>query len=185
MYRKNIAIAALLILALSPLLSCTKNLRYATRTVPRGAGVAIIIDAKNKVKNVVLARFMASGYTVKAINASDFYSMNEVFDIRDFKKMSYIGQDNFLSLEKTFNNLYKMHFYNFEVNKAEILADMKNKWNVQYLIILSIKDWQGTSWGRAIDLRTNEIIWIENKRTGLADNIEKIVNHFIKSMGGR
>jgi len=131
-----------------------------------------------------MARFLQRGFNVKAINASDFYSINDVFDIRDFKKVSYIGQDeNFLSLEKTYNNLFKMHFYNYEVNKAEVLADMRNKWNVQYLILLDVKG-IGGGWGRAIDLRTNDLVWIENFSAVGADT-SKLVDQIIDSMTGK
>src|SRR3990172_2350498 len=88
--------------------------KYLSKPIPANSAIAVILDDQNKQKNAVLPRFLARGFNVKAINASDFYSINDVFDIRDFKKVSYIGQnENFLSLEKTYNNLYKMHFYNF------------------------------------------------------------------------
>ena len=158
--------------------------KYLARPIAPNSGVAIIIDAPNKVKNVVMARFLLRGFNVKAINASDFYSMNDVFDIRDFKKVSYIGQDeNFLSLEKTYNNLFKMHFYNYEVNKAEVLAEMRNKWNVQYLILLDVKG-VGGGWGRAIDLKTNDLVWIENFG-GVGADTAKLVDKIIDSMTGK
>ncbi len=169
------------------IISCaSRSVKYLSRPVPLNTGVAVIIDASNSMKNAVMARFLTRGFDVKAINASDFYSMEDVFDIRDFKKVSYLGQDHdFLSLEKTFNNLYKLNYYNFEVNKAEVLADMRNKWNVQYLVLLKLRPLGRTSWGRAIDLRTFDLIWIENHTTSFVDNVEKIVDRFIKSMTGK
>ena len=159
-----------------------KQVKYLARPIPENSGIAVIIDAPNRVKNVVMARFLARGFSVKAINASDFFSVNDVFDIRDFKKVSYIGQDDgFLSLEKTYNNLFKLNFYNYEVNKAEILAEMRNRWNVQYLVLIEISG-LGGSWGRAIDLRTNDIIWIENGGGGTADSI---TDAFIDGMTGK
>lgn len=157
--------------------------KYLARPIPANSAVAVIVDAPNKVKNVIMARFLQRGFAVKAINASDFYSINDVFDIRDFKKVSYIGQDeNFLSLEKTYNNLFKMHYYNYEANKAEVLADLKNKWNVQYLILLEVTG-VGGAWGRAIDLRTNDIVWIEN--FGIGGGAEQLVDRMIDSMTGK
>lgn len=179
---------ALLILSMVLLsaASCdtARSIKFLSRPIPANSGVAIIIDASNTVKNIVMSRFLARGFAVKAINASDFYSMNDMFDIRDFKKISYIGQnENFLSLEKTYNSLYKMHFYNYEVNKAEILAEMRNKWNVQYLILLNMND-IGSCWGRAIDLRTNDIVWIENRASAFAGT-EKLTDSLIDSMTGK
>lgn len=162
-----------------------RSVKYLSKPIPANSGIAVIVDAQNKQKNAILARFLARGFNVKAINASDFYSINDVFDIRDFKKVSYIGQnENFLSLEKTYNNLYKMHFYNFEINKAEMLAEMKNKWNVQYLVLLDLKDSSGC-WGRAIDLRTNDIVWIENRGLSYGAGTDKIIDDFIDSMTGK
>lgn len=161
-----------------------KSVKYLARPIPVNSGIAVIIEAPNKVKNVVLSRFLERGFNVKAINASDFYSINDVFDIRDFKKVSYIGQDeNFLSLEKTYNNLYKMNFYNYEVNKVEILGEMRNKWNVQYLILIALND-MGGAWGRAIDLRTNDIVWIDNRGVSF-QTAAGIVDSFIDSMTGK
>jgi hypothetical protein len=167
--------------------SCAgKSVKYLSRPIPANSSVAVIVDAPNKFKNIIMAQFLTRGFYVKAVNAADFYSLNEIFDIRDFKKVSYIGQDDgFLSLEKTYNNLYKMHYYNFEVNKAEVLADMRNKWNVQYLVLLELKLISNTCWGRVIDLRTNDIIWIENHPASVADDPAKIVNRLIDSMTGK
>jgi hypothetical protein len=180
-------ILTIVICAIMATTSCLrKSVKYLSRPIPPNTGVAVIINAPQNIKNVVMAQFLARGFSVKGVNAADFYSLNDIFDIRDFKKVSYVGQDNnFLSLEKTYNNLYKMHYYNFEVNKAEVLADMRNKWNVQYLILLDLQPFPQTSWGRAIDLKTNDIIWIENHPTTGADTIEKIVDRFIDSMVGR
>ncbi len=178
---------AISIIAVLPALSCAgKSVKYLSRPIPLNTGVAIIVDAPQKIKNAVFATFLTRGLSVKGVNASDFYSLNDVFDIRDFKKVSYVGQDsNFLSLEKTYNNLYKMHYYNFEVSKAEVLADMRNKWNVQYLVLLDLRPFPHTSWGRAIDLRTYDVIWIENYHASGGDNVETIVDRFINSMTGK
>jgi hypothetical protein len=157
--------------------------KYLARPITAGSSVAIIVDSPNSVKNVIMARFLQRGFAVRAVNASDFYSINDVFDIRDFKKVSYIGQDdNFLSLEKTYNNLFKMHYYSYEVNKVEVLADMRNKWNVQYLILLNTGG-IGGAWARAIDLKTNDLVWIEN--FGAVAGTESLVDRMIDSMTGK
>jgi len=182
-YSKLFIISGLLIVFFIACKSATK-VRYIKRTIPKNVGLAVIIDSPNDLKNVVYAKFLSKGYSVKAINASDFYLLDDIFDIKDFKKISYSSgiEDSLLSLEKTYNNIYKLHIYNFEINKAEILSEMSSKWNVQYLIILDLKNWEGLSWGRAIDLRSKEIIWLENYSTAYTDTIETVVEHFIKSM---
>jgi len=40
------------------------------------------------------------------------------------------------------------------------------------------------SWGRAINLETFEIVWVENYPTRYNDTPEKIVDHFISTMSG-
>ncbi len=160
-----------------------KGVRHVTRTIQPGNSIAIIIDSPNKLKNVVLSRFMAKGYDVKAVNASDFYTIHDVFDINDFKRLSRVNKmDNFLSMEKTVNNIFKLHIYGFEVNKAEMLTELRNRWNVNYLVLLELSAWENVSWGRAIDLRTNEIIWLENYPTRYNDTLESVIDHFIASM---
>ncbi len=177
-----------LILTIS-IISCSnkKNIRFIQKPVLPGARIAVIIDGKNSVKNAILGRFMAKGYEVMAVNASDFYSLEDVFDIKDLKKVSYKSRakDSIISMERTINNIYKLHIYNFEVNKAEIINELKTKWRVQYIVLLDLKDWSHISWGRAIDLNSYQLIWIENYPTSEIDNIETVTDHFIQSMSKR
>ena len=155
--------------------------------VPSGVNIAVIVEAQNNHKNVILEKFLTKGYNVIAINASDFYSMENIFDINDIKKLSYKGKmgDSLVSMERTINNIYKLHVYNFEVNKAEFINELKTKLKVQYLILLDLNNWGGISWGRAINLNTYELIWVENYPTKHRDEIPDIVEHFIASMSGK
>jgi len=161
-----------------------KAIKFRKKTIPANAEIAVIIDSPNNLKNVVLIKFLSRGYTVKAVNASDMYSFSDVFDIADLKKMSYNikGENSLTAMEKTYNNAYKMHIYNFEVNKAELLNEIKTKWNVNYLVILCLKQWGKVSWGRAIDLNTYDVVWIDNYPTAYTDNLETLVDHFIESL---
>jgi len=185
----SICILTVILISVFFLASCstTKTVKFSKRALPKRARIAVIIDAKNTLKNVVFVRFLSKGFNVKAINASDFYGLADIFDIKDLKKLSYFNspENSLVSLEKTYSNIYKMHIYNYENNKAEILKEMKAKWGIDYLVILDLKDWQSVSWGRAINLQTNELIWLENYPTKFNDNIETVVDHFIKSMTGK
>ncbi len=172
------------------LFSCAtkKSVKFSKVNISSSSTIAVIIDCPNNAKNVVLTQFMKKKFKVKAVNASDLYSLRDIYDIRDFKHVSYKSSlkdvQSLMSMEKTYDNLYKLHVYNFEANKAEILKEMKNKWDINYLIILDLKDWQSISWGRAIDLNTYELVWIENYATKYNDNVETIINHFISSITG-
>lgn len=183
--------AVILALSFIFILSCStkRSVKALKHRIEPNATVAVIVDAPNNVKNAVLARFMNKKFRVQAFNASDLYTYKDIFDIRDFKRISYesnlkADDKSILSLEKTYDNVYKLHIYNFEVNKAQALNEIKDRWNARYLIILDLKDWQQVSWGRAIDLATYELIWIENAPTKYGDTIDTIIDGFINSFSG-
>ncbi|MDY6968892.1 MAG: hypothetical protein SVR08_09620 [Spirochaetota bacterium] len=183
-------VSILIFITLGSFISCltNKSVRHLKHKIPSNSSIAVIVDCPNNIKNVVLARFMKKRFNVKAINASDFYSIADVYDIKDLKKISYKSSlkdtEALLSMEKTYENLYKLHVYNFEMNKAEILSEMRKKWKVKYLLLFSFHDWEEVSWGRAIDLTTHELIWVENYPTKFRDNLETVVDHFIRSFSG-
>jgi hypothetical protein len=168
--------------------STKKSIKFSKTNISSGSSIAVIIDCPNNAKNVVLTEFMKKKFRVKAINASDLYTLQDIYDIKDFKHVAYKSSlkdvQSLMSMEKTYDNLYKLHVYNFEANKAEILKEMKVKWDINYLIILDLKDWQNVSWGRAIDLSNYELVWVENYATKYNDNIETIIGHFIDSITG-
>ena len=167
--------------------STKKALIYNGKQIPKGSPIAVIVDSPENQKNAVLVKFLSRGFNVKAVNASDFYSMDEVFDIADMKKLSYNSDSerSLVAMERTYNNVYKLHVYNFEVNKAELLNELRTKWDVQYLVLLELKNWQKVSWARVIDLKTYDIMWIENYPTTSSDNIETVVDHFIDGMASK
>lgn len=186
-YTKTAFIAMIALAVITVSCSTKKGVKFSSKPIPMISNIAVIIDCPNNVKNIILGKFMIKGFTVKAVNASDTYTLSDIYDIKDFKRASNIVQDDnsLMSLEKTYNNIFKLHLYNYELNKAEMLTEIRNKWDVQYLIILDLKDWQKVSWGRAIDLKTFEIVWIENYPTGYKDNLETIIDYFINSMTAR
>ncbi|HOO72901.1 MAG TPA: hypothetical protein PK926_14185 [Spirochaetota bacterium] len=177
-----IIIAAVLFASVS--CSSKKAVKYTRDTLPPKANIAVIIDVPNNLKNVVLAKFLEKGFSVKAMNASDMYSMSEIFDIKDMKRLSYSSSadNSLLSMEKTYNNIYKLHIYDFEINKAQLLSEIKSKWDVDYLVLMDLKDWKSVSWARIINLKNYEVMWLENYPTGYKDNVETIMDHFINSM---
>ncbi len=185
------AALAILVFSLSIAASCvTKQpvVGLRQRVMP-GSSVAVIVDHPNNIKNLVVARFIGRNYQVTAFNAADIYEMKDVFDIKDFKKVSYnVGvkddDKSLLAMERSFDSIYKLHVYNFELSEAETLAQIRQKWNVRYLILLDLKDWEDVCWGRAISLDTFEIVWVENYPTRFGDTPERIVDHFIASMSG-
>jgi hypothetical protein len=164
-----------------------KSVKFSKTSISTNSSLAVIIDCPNNAKNVVLTEFMKKKFKVKAVNASDLYVLSDIYDIKDFKYEGYkssLKDSSLLSMEKTYDNLYKLHIYNFEVNKIDLLKEMRLKWDINYLIVLDLKDWKNVSWGRAIDLNTYELVWVENYPTKYSDNIETIIDHFINSITG-
>jgi len=195
--KKSIKIILIInLLLLSNYCKTKQSVKFLSAPIPKRTNIAVIIDCPNNIKNVVLAKFLKKGYKVKAINAADFYSLNNIFDIKDFKYIAYeqpetgffgIGgeeQSALVSTQKTYENIYKLHVYNFEAHKAKILEEIKNKWKINYLIILELKDWQTTSWARAIELSNYNLIWIENYPTKYTDNLDDVISHFVTSISG-
>ena len=183
---KKILISLLaMVVLLQSACSSTKQISASKEKISPGSEIAIIVDSRNNVKNAIMAKFMEKGYKVTAFNASDLYSMSDIFDIRDLKKVSYKVPGGLASMEKTYNNIYKLHLYNFEINKATLLEEMKTKWGVQYLILVDLQNWEETSWARAINLRTYEIVWLENYPTQYGDDINSVMDHFIAKMSGK
>lgn len=176
--------------ALAAVLACAgkKAVRYSKQKIAPGSGVVVVVDCPTNIQNVVLARFMAKDFRVKAFNASDVYTMRDVYDIRDFKKIaqesSLNDQGSLFTAQKAHDNLYKLTIYNYEMQKAETLGEMKERYNVRYLILLELNDWERVSWGRAIDLASYELVWVENYPTRYRDTLESIVDHFIDSLSG-
>lgn len=184
-YKKSAIVTLVISIAF---LSCSakKGILHSNAKIPASSKIGVIIDSPNNLKNVVLAAFMKKGYQVKAVNASDLYTMKDVYDISDMKKLSYdIAGDTVPTVEKTYENMYKLHVYNFELNKASFLKQIRDEWDVEYLVLLDYKEWEKVSWARVINLKTLEIDFIENYPTGYTDNIETITNHFITGISGR
>jgi len=129
---------------------------------------------------------MKQGFRVKAVNAADLYTMKDVYDISDLKKLSYnLSEQDVSTVQKSYDNIYKLHVYNFELSKAEYLKQIRAEWDVEYLILLDLKEWEKVSWARVINLRTFEIDFIENYPTSYNDNVETITEHFIQNITGK
>ena len=184
---KNLVFLLTLSIFIQAACSSKKTVRYLKSPIVSPAKIAVIIDSPNNLKNVVIARFLSKGYRIAAINASDLYTINDIFNLKDLKKLSYDGDigDSLVNMERTYNNIYKLHLYNYELNKAEFLDKIRNKYNVKYVVLLDLKNWEDTSWGRGINLTTYEVIWVDNYPTKYSDGIEEIVDHFIVSLAGK
>jgi len=167
-----------------------KGYSFVKQTIPKSSSMGIIVDSRNEIKNVIIGQFMDKGYRVKAINASDLYTISDVFTIQDYKYLAYnesevvlsSPDDTLTTAQKSFDSVYKLHIFNYETQKADMMNEIKNKWGVKYLVILDLKDWQKVSWARVIDLDSLEVIALENYPGTYSDKVDTIVNHFINTI---
>lgn len=188
----KIIFAIFIISAISYSCKSSDDYYYLKKSIPAKSKVAVLIRGNNQVKNAVFIEFMQAGYQVKAVNASDFYTTKDVFDIKDFRRVAYIANikanktQNAASLfDKMFNNIYKLHIYNFENSKAEIIKKMRDEWQIDYIILLSMDGWEnGYSWSRAIDLQTMDLIYVHNYPAQKSDSYQSIIRKMIKTIQG-
>ncbi len=123
-----------------------------TENLSRDHSVAVVIDSSNAIKNVVVTRFMRQGFKVAAVNLADYYSMKDMYDIRDYKKVSFIASEGenagaSKTLDRALDNLHKLHFYNYEISKIQSMKEIREKTGVRYLVLLDLKNWEDVSWG--------------------------------------
>ncbi|MDR3237965.1 MAG: hypothetical protein LBT84_05630 [Spirochaetia bacterium] len=146
------------------LVSCGdgKNIRHSQKNLPRKAGIAIIVNASEKEREDIQNKFILAGFSVKAIGD--------------------LNQNKGAQPKNLHSDTFKIDTYNLEINKAAALHDIRNKLGANYLVIIKLQK-RGMSWGRIIDLRTDELIWIENYAVQIGDDENSIINHFISAMG--
>jgi hypothetical protein len=176
-------------------LSCAgkKGFSVVKQPLPKSSSIGIIIDSRNEIKNDVIAQFMEKGYRVKAVNASDLFTMSDSFTVKDYKYLAYNESDVVLSspddtlttAQKSFDSVYKLHVFNYESQKAEMLKEMKNKWDIRYLVILQLSDWEKVSWARVVDLESYELIAIENYPCRYSDKVDTIVAHLLSTISAK
>lgn len=189
----NLARIMSLLLAAFLIVGCrTTQDKYVIReTIPKGSSIAILVEGNNDIKNAVFMEFMKSGYNVKAFNAMDFYSVDDALEVKDFKKKAFVTnifdpknpQRSVAVAEKVFENIYKLHIYNFENIKADMLQGLQKKLGIRYVLVLSFANWDsGYSWGRAIKVDTMDVVYIHNYPTARKDTYQTVANHMIDIM---
>jgi hypothetical protein len=182
-----------LVAGITTLLSCrsTQERFVITERIPRGSNIAVLVEGGNDIKNVVFMEFMNAGYAVKAFNATDFYAVDDVIDVKDLKKQAFVAniydpknpQRSAVVSEKIFENIYKLHIFNFENLKAEMLQNLQRKLGIRYVVILSFAHWDaGYSWARVIKLDNMEVVYVHNYPTHRKDSYQTVSNKMISIM---
>ena len=187
--RRLFSVLVLSALLLAPRCATKKSVRASTQKIAPDTSIMLVVDCPTGIQNVVYSRFINSAFRVKAFNASDLRAPGDIFDVGDFKKIAHRARikevDSLLSAQKESDSLYKLHIYNYEISKAETLGEIRDKWKVRYLVLLELNDWEKVSWGRAVDLDSYELVWVENYATRYSDTLVTVVDHFIQSLQGK
>lgn len=165
---------------------------YAIKeAIPKNSHVAILIEGENDLKNAVFMEFMKGGYDVKAFNATDFYTTDDVLDVKALKKTAFVtnlfdpknSQRQVAVADKVFENIYKLHLFNFENLKAEMLQALRTKMGVRYVILMSLTRWDtGYTWARAIKLDNMELVYVQNYSAARKDDLKSVVSQMIETM---
>ncbi|MBN8222167.1 MAG: hypothetical protein J0L53_14680 [Spirochaetes bacterium] len=168
-----------------------RNTYAIKEAIPKSSNVAILIEGENDLKNAVFTEFMNAGYAVKAFNATDFYTTDDVLDVKALKKTAFVtnlfdpknSQRQVAVADKVFENIYKLHLFNFENLKAEMLQSLRTKMGVRYVILLSLTRWDtGYAWARAIKLDNMELVYVQNYSATRKDDLKSVVGQMIETM---
>ncbi|HNJ67468.1 MAG TPA: hypothetical protein PKW28_16355 [Turneriella sp.] len=185
-------IYALLIVSfvLSACRSATNN--YVIReAIPKNSNIAVLVEGDNDLKNAVFMEFMKGGYEVKAFNATDFYTTDDVLDVKSLKKTAFVtnlfdpknSQRQVAVADKVFENIYKLHLFNFENLKAEMLQSLKTRLGIRYVVLLSLSRWDaGYTWARAIKLDNMQLVFVQNYHVARKDDLRSVVAQMIEIM---
>jgi len=168
-----------------------RNTYAIKEPIPKNSHVAVLIEGENDLKNAVFMEFMKGGYDVKAFNATDFYTTDDVLDVKSLKKTAFVtnlfdpknSQRQVAVADKVFENIYKLHLFNFENLKAEMLQSLRTRLGIRYVILLSLTKWDtGYTWARAIKLDNMELVFVQNYNAARKDDLKSVVGQMIEIM---
>ncbi len=169
----------------------TRNNYVIREPIPKNSNIAVLIEGENDLKNAVFMEFMRGGYEVKAFNATDFYTTDDVLDVKSLKKTAFVtnlfdpknSQRQVAVADKVFENIYKLHLFNFENLKAEMLQSLQKRLGIRYVILLSLSRWDaGYTWARAIKLDNMQLVFVQNLNVSRKDDVKSVVASMIDIM---
>lgn len=167
------------------------NTVVVKEAIPKNASIAVLVEGENDFKNAVFMEFMKGGYDVKAFNATDFYSTEDVLGVHSFKKTAFIStlfdpknsQKQVDTADKVFENIYKLHIFNFENLKMEMLQNLKKKMGIKYVVVLSLVRWDtGNSWVRVVKLENMQLVYVQNLKVQRKDDLKSVIGTIVGSM---
>jgi hypothetical protein len=189
--KSNTLVAVVAIIALLAGCRSAVNNYVIKEAIPRNSSVAVLVEGENDFKNAVFMEFMRAGYDVKAFNATDFYTTDDVLDVRSLKKTAFVtnlfdpknSQRQVAVADKVFENIYKLHIFNFENLKLEMLQALQKKLGIRYVILLSLVRWDaGYTWARVIKLDNMQLVYVQNYKASRKDDLKSVLGNIIKIM---
>ena len=190
MTKKSI-IVAVSIVAFFTACRSTQNNYVIKEAIPKNSNIAVLVEGENDFKNAVFMEFMRGGYDVKAFNATDFYTTDDVLDVKSLKKTAFVTnlfdpknpQRQVAVADKVFENIYKLHIFNFENLKVEMLQSLPKKIGIRYVVLLSLAKWDaGYTWARVIKLDTMQLVYVQNYSVGRKDDLKSVIATMIDTM---
>lgn len=189
----NAFFTAALLLAVFSLSACRSavNNYVIKEAIPKNSNVAVFVEGENDFKNAVFMEFMKGGYDVKAFNATDFYTTDDVLDVSALKKTAFVtnlfdtrnSQKQVAVADRVFENIYKLHIFNFENLKVEMLQSLQKKLGIRYVILLSLVRWDaGYTWARVIKLDNMQLVYVQNYHVGRKDDVKSVVGSMVSTM---
>ncbi|GEM_PF-2986339 len=187
----------------------TEN-KYITKAIPKGSNIALISNLTNREKNQLLISFLREGYNVKAFMLNDFHYLERGETIPFYNltsremSLSTMPRED----EKQFQALYgvqmgsavenvearikndatiKKYTQEYRPLKLAAVKKIKENYYVDYLIVIHFDHRNKKMYTRAIDLKDENIIWIQNSISvaQLSDSevsYQKIAGIIIKEM---
>lgn len=188
---KQSIIIVLAVLFASSACRSTRNNYVIKEAIPKNSNIAILVEGENDLKNAVFMEFMSGGYDVKAFNATDFYTTDDLLDVKSLKKTAFVTnlfdpkntQRQVAVADKVFENIYKLHIFNFENLKVEMLQSLQKKLGIRYVVLLSLAKWDaGYTWARVIKLDNMALVYVQNYKVGRKDDLKSVIGTMIETM---
>jgi hypothetical protein len=181
---KNISLYNLFSTVLTCLLilSCSSSQKendknyYIKEKISGRSTLAIVVQKENSFENAILLEFLNAGYKVKAINANEFNSPDDLYDDASLAELDEVPFTKASAIASQLN------FYKHEVSKIEAIKRLEKN-GIDYIVLIELTEWKnGYSWVRAIDTAEQELIYLHNFKLGKNDTVQTVIPRIISQM---
>ncbi len=178
----------------------TDNL-YRTEVIRPGSRLAILSNIEGADLNDFYHTFMSKGYRISGIQGNGLKTLLGNDEIERFKYVSspknsfdlitdtrtfifkfgpWAGE-RYLDRISDYRNIYKVYDLEYQSTRKNILGKMSARLGgIDNLLIVGFDPGIGRAWVRCLDMRENELVWMQSNITG--KNSGEIADSIIKSM---